>query len=46
MKRLERKDRALDQVRLLADFSKKNGIAEYTEHALKAFGHRSPEPTI
>ncbi len=38
MKRLERKNRAIDQVRLLADFSKKNGIREYTPDALRAFG--------
>jgi hypothetical protein len=37
MKRLERKNRAIDHVRLLADFSKRNGIREYTADALEAF---------
>jgi len=38
MKRLERKNRAIDHVRLLADFSKSKGIQEYTQRALQEFG--------
>jgi hypothetical protein len=37
MEGLERKNRAIDQVRLLADFSKGKGIREYTPDALQAF---------
>lgn len=37
MKRLDRKNRAIDHVRLLADFSKGKGIREYTPDALQAF---------
>lgn len=37
MKRLERKNRGIDQVRLLADFSKGKGIREYTPDTLQAF---------
>lgn len=38
MKRLERNNPGIDYVRLLAEFSKRTGIKEYSEHAFRAFG--------